>query len=68
MDELTDEVGTELDNEKRLDMLREAARIVQDEVGFIPLHQQAIVWAARNNVDLVQLPTNYLPLMYVRVK
>ena len=34
----------------------------------IPLHQQVIAWAAKANIDLVQLADNYFPLRFVRVK
>ena len=39
--------GVELDKDKRQEMINEAAKIVQDDVATIPLHQQVIVWAAR---------------------
>ena len=39
-----------------------------DQVGHIPLHQQAVVWAMRKNVDVVQLADNFFPLRYVVVR
>jgi peptide/nickel transport system substrate-binding protein len=33
-----------------------------------PLHQQTVVWAARNNIDLVQEADDSFPLRYVTVK
>jgi peptide/nickel transport system substrate-binding protein len=33
----------------------------------LPLHQQTVVWAARQNVTLQQLADNVFPLRFVRV-
>jgi peptide/nickel transport system substrate-binding protein len=58
----------ELDKEKRQEMINEAARIAQDDVATIPLHQQVIVWAARDNIDLVQPADDAFYLRWVKVK
>jgi peptide/nickel transport system substrate-binding protein len=68
IDELTKMIQVETNPEKRLAEIREAMKIHKEEFGHIPLHQQAVVWATRDNVDLVQLPDNYFPLRYVVVK
>ena len=44
-------------NEARV---REAFKIHQDDVGHIPLHQQALAWASSKKVTLAQLPNNYM--------
>ena len=49
-------------------MIREAIKIQQDDVGHIPLHQQALAWAMKKNVDLVQLADNYMPLKWVTIR
>ncbi|MBI3708391.1 MAG: ABC transporter substrate-binding protein [Proteobacteria bacterium] len=67
-DELADKIEQETDKEKRDAMIAEAHKIHQDDVGHIPLHQQAIVWAMRSNIDVVQLADNFFPLRYVNVK
>ncbi len=67
IDELTRRIGSELDPEKRTAMIHEAAEILQKDVGYIPLHQQMISWAARTNIDLVQPADNFFPLRYVTV-
>jgi peptide/nickel transport system substrate-binding protein len=68
LDDLVMKSGAELDPAKRNAMLREALTIVRDEVALIPIHQQAIVWAAKQNVDLVQMSDNFFPLRFVNVK
>ena len=65
---LTKAVATETDVRKRNAMIAEAMKIHQDDVGHIPLHQQALAWAMKKSVDLVQLADNYLFLKWVTVK
>ncbi|HEX2367412.1 MAG TPA: ABC transporter substrate-binding protein, partial [Bradyrhizobium sp.] len=62
--ELADKVEQETDKEKRDAMIAEAHKIHTDDIGHIPLHQQAIVWAVRSNIDVVQPADNFFPLRY----
>jgi peptide/nickel transport system substrate-binding protein len=68
LDALLARIAAESDEGKRLGLLGEALAMVKDDIAFIPLHQQQIVWAARNNVELVQEPDGTFPLRYVRLK
>jgi peptide/nickel transport system substrate-binding protein len=68
VDELEPLISQELDPKKRQAYIDETIRIVQDEVGFIPLHQQRITWAARDNIDLTQPADNSFPMRWVRKK
>ncbi len=68
LDDLLDAIQIENDGQKRLALLREALQIAKEDVATIPLHQQVLVWAARDNVELVQPADNYFPLRYVRVR
>ena len=68
LDLLIGQISGESDEAKRLDLLRRALMFVRDDIAYIPLHQQQIVWAARNNIDLVQEADGSFPLRYVRVK
>ena len=67
-DELTAKVQSETDPAKRNAEIREAFKIHQDDVGHIPLHQQALAWAMKKNVSLVQLPDNRMFFKWVTVK
>ena len=49
-------------------MIKEAFQIHKDEVGHIPLHQQALAWGMKDNVDLVQRADNVMKLEWVKVK
>jgi peptide/nickel transport system substrate-binding protein len=43
-------------------------KTIQNDVGTIPLHQQTIVWAAKNNIELTQPADNTFPMRWVTVK
>ena len=68
VDELTDKVASETDQKKRNEMIREAMKIHQDDVGHLPLHQQALNWVAKKNVELVQFPDNGMAWKFITVK
>jgi len=68
LDELVLKIQSETDQKKRNDMIREAFKIHQDDVGHIPLHQQALAWATNKNVQLIQLPSNDMYFKWITLK
>lgn len=66
-DELTQKIGSETDLKKRNEMIREALKIHQDEIGHLPLHQQALNWGVKKTIDLVQWPDNGMPWKFIKV-
>jgi peptide/nickel transport system substrate-binding protein len=68
VDELGPQIASELDQNKREAMIHEVFKIHSDDVGHIPLHQQALAWAMKKNVDLVQLPDNVNFLKWIVVR
>jgi peptide/nickel transport system substrate-binding protein len=68
IDELTRMVSSETDQNKRNAMIAEAFKIHQDEVGHLPLHQQALAWGMKKSVSLVQLGDNFNPFKWVVIK
>ena len=68
VDELSDKMEQETDVAKRNAMIKEATKIYLDDYAYIPLHQQVLVWAAKDNVDLFQPADNYFPLRFVKLK
>lgn len=68
VDELTRLVQSETDQAKRNALIAEAFKVHQDEVGHIPLHQQALAWGMKKNIELVQLADNYMPFRWITVK
>lgn len=67
-DGLLDKILVETDPAKRMVQIAEASKILHDDAGFLPLHQQTVVWAAQKTIELQQLADNSFPLRYVRVK
>jgi len=65
---LVDQIQVETDKEKRATEIHEALKITKEEVATIPLHQQVLVWATRDNIELVQMADNQFPLRFVKVK
>ena len=68
VDKLADAMEQETDKAKRDDMIKQATKLYVDDYAYIPLHQQAVVWAARKNIELFQPADNSFPLRYVTVK
>jgi peptide/nickel transport system substrate-binding protein len=68
LDDLIDKIQVETDKAKRETLVSQALTIVKDDIPTIPLHQQAVVWATRDNVSLTQLADNFFPFRYVTVK
>jgi peptide/nickel transport system substrate-binding protein len=68
LDQLAKRIQVELDNEKRNEEIAQALSLLKDDFAFIPLHQQIVVWATRDNVDLAQTGDNFFQLRFVRLK
>ena len=68
MDDLIGKIGVETDQAKRQAMIDETIKIMQDDVAYIPLHQQVIVWATKKDVQVAQPADNYFPYRFIRVK
>jgi peptide/nickel transport system substrate-binding protein len=68
LDELIAQIQVETDRGKRDHLISEALKLVKDDFAYIPLHQQVVVWATRDNVEVAQGGDNYFPLRYVRIK
>jgi peptide/nickel transport system substrate-binding protein len=68
IDELTRQAAVELDEPKRRTMLVEALKVAREDVAYIPIHQQPVAWAMRDNVDLPQFPDEYVRLWFANIK
>src|SRR6266851_5079877 len=66
IEELRDKILVETDKAKRDDMIAQAYRIVHEEAGYIPLHQQALVWGVSKKVHVVQRPDNQILFYWFR--
>ncbi len=68
LDELTLKIQSETDQPKRNAMIKEAFEIHANDIGHLPLHQQALAWGMKKNIELTQLPDNFMPYRWVTVK
>ena len=67
VDELLPMIQSEIDADKRQTMIDEAHKIMQDEVAYVPMYVQPLVWGARSNIELTQRPDNFFILRWVTV-
>ncbi|MGH6991525.1 MAG: ABC transporter substrate-binding protein, partial [Stellaceae bacterium] len=67
LDALDQQIQVETNAARRDALIDEVGRIAEDDVAYIPLHQQVIIYAAKNDIDLTQLPTNIFQLKWVNV-
>ncbi|WP_299611144.1 ABC transporter substrate-binding protein [uncultured Tateyamaria sp.] len=67
VDELLPMIQSEIDDAKRQAMLDETTKILQDEVAYVPMYVQPLVWGAKANIDLTQRPDNFFILRWVTV-
>jgi len=68
VDALTVQIASETEPAKRMALIHEAMQIHEDDIGHIPLHQQALAWAMKSNVDTVQMADNFMFLKWTVVK
>jgi peptide/nickel transport system substrate-binding protein len=52
---------------RRAEMMQAAWRRVTEEIIYIPMYHQVLVWAMRRNVDAPLRPDNWLEIRWVRV-
>ena len=68
VDELIAKIQAETDKPKRQAYIAEAFKLHTDDIGHLPLHQQALAWGVSKKVDLVQLADNFMFFKWMTVK
>ena len=68
VDELTIKIGSETDQAKRNAMIAEAFKTHSDDIGHLPLHQQALAWGMKKSVNLIQRADNFNDLKWTVLK
>jgi len=58
---------SELDDSKRQAMIDETTAIMQEEVAYIPMYVQPLIWASKDNIELTQRTDNFFILRWVTV-
>ena len=67
---LADQIAVTVDEGERNELIRKAFQIHYDDVGHIPLHQQALAWGVRTDTveSVIQRPFNDVDLRTVVMK
>lgn len=68
VDQLTRSIQSETDKAKRTAMIKEAFDLHSADIGHLPLHQQGLAWGVAKNVELVQLPDNFMFFKWISLK
>ncbi|KZD12533.1 ABC transporter substrate-binding protein [Oceanibaculum pacificum] len=68
INEITGLIVSETDTDKRNKLILEAYQIMHENAYYVPLHQQSVVWAARDNVELAQRADDQFHFNYVTIK
>ena len=68
VEELVSQIRVEMDLEKRRKQIFEALRIHKEDFGHLPLHEQLIIWGARDTVDVVPDPRDRVQLRFVKMR
>lgn len=67
VDALLPQIQQEIDPAARQAMVDEVVATTQEEVAYIPLYTQPLIWAAKDNVDLTQRADNFFMLRWVTI-
>ena len=68
IDALDQQIQVQTNEAKRDAEIDQVAEILQKDWGYIPLHQQVIIYSARNGIQLVQRPDNFFLFKWVNVE
>ena len=67
VDALLPQLQKELDNTKRQAMIDEVHKILFDDVAYVPMYIQPLVWGSKDTVKLTQRTDNFFILRWVTV-
>lgn len=67
IDALLPVMQSELDPAARQAAMEEAAGIIREDVVYVPLYVQPLLWGVRDGVEVTQRPDNFLILRWVRM-
>lgn len=59
-------IAVEIDRQKRDEMILQAFKIVHEDAGIIPLHQQALAWGVSRSVEIHQRADNQILFYWAR--
>jgi peptide/nickel transport system substrate-binding protein len=64
--DLNKQILSETDQTKRNELIAQVFKIVHDEVGLIPLHQQSLAWGVSKGIKLAQRADNQILFYWVQ--
>jgi peptide/nickel transport system substrate-binding protein len=67
VDELVPMIQTEVDDGTRQAMVDEVNKILQDDVAYVPMYVQPLIWATKDNISLTQRTDNFFILRWVTI-
>ncbi len=67
VDELLPMIQTELDEDTRQAMIDETTELLQQEIAYIPMYVQPLIWASKDTIELTQRTDNFFILRWVTV-
>ncbi|MDZ4093653.1 MAG: ABC transporter substrate-binding protein [Paracoccaceae bacterium] len=67
VDALLPEIQQDLDPASRQAKLDEVAAILKQDVAYVPLYTEPLIWATKDSIDLTQRPDNFFNLKWVTV-
>ncbi len=67
VDALLPQLQKELDDTKRQAMIDETHQILFDDVAYVPMYIQPLVWGSKDNIKLTQRTDNFFILRWVTV-
>jgi peptide/nickel transport system substrate-binding protein len=68
VNDLTDAINVEMNQAKRDAMMAEAWKIVNDDLPYVPLHHQVIVWAMKKNIEMPIAPDDQPQFRWLKIK
>lgn len=67
VDELLPQIQQELEPAARQAMLDEVAGILQEEMAYVVLYTEPLIWAMKDNIKVTQRPDNFFILRWISV-
>ncbi|MBB3231457.1 ABC transporter substrate-binding protein [Halomonas stenophila] len=68
VDSLIEKIAVAQDEQERLAMISQAFELSQADIPMLPLHQQPLIWAANDNIQIPQTPDGKVRLWYTTVE
>ena len=65
IDALIETIGVETDETKRQELIDQAFKVLKDDYGYLPVHQQPLSWGIKDTIEAPQRPDDVLDYRYI---